>query len=625
MSQWSPQEILELKNKRLLIIVESPNKVRTISNILKTAGYTKAVVMASIGHISNIKDTRNSYKNTGIYPDEDFKMNLVVSDDKKQTVQKLKEQADIADIVYLMTDPDREGAQIAWSLIKFLKLDSTKYVRAVMHEITPKAVLAAITNPIALEYNLIEAAQSRMILDKMVGYALSPVARTYIGAKSVGRCQSAGLKLIVDREKEISEFKPEQYFDLYLNFTKNNQAFKAKYVGTDQKNVSRLSSASEVNAIKFKCSGEFFIGNINEVSNRESPKAPFCTATFQQEVNSKLGLSVKDAMSCAQKLFEGININGNHVGLITYHRTDSTSIAREFLPVLESYIVNNLQSNFVSPRQSKKVGTEQDGHECLRCINPELTPNDFAQYTTNTLLVKVYKLIWQRTIASAMPDAIVKETEYTIYNQDQRFKFSQQELLETGYRQIYSFSPKEQSLVPFYLQENLQDSKLESQVKQTTPPPRYKEASFIKELQVCGIGRPSTFASILETILSSSRNYCTLVDKQIVPTEKGIQLSNFLDRAFSGIINIDYTKNMEQALDEIASGTENKVRFLRVFYNDLESAIAKNKETGPTPQNQNNKICPKCGSTMVIRRSRFGKLFYGCSNYPACNGIINMT
>lgn len=625
MKQWTPQELQELKQKRLLIIVESPNKVKTISNILTTAGYTKAVVMASVGHISNIKDTRGSYKNTGIYPTDNFRMNLVVSDDKKQVVQKLKEQADIADFIFVMTDPDREGAQIAWSLIHFLKLAPNKFYRAVTHEITANAVIYAITHPIDLETDLVEAAQTRMILDKLVGYSLSPVAKTYLGARSVGRCQSAGLKLIVDREKEINEFVPESYFDLYLSFIKNNQNFKAKYIGTDEKTVNKILSLGKLNAIKFKCSDQFIVKDIIEKERLEAPKPPFCTASFQQEVNTKLGLGVKEAMAYAQKLFEGININGNHVGLITYHRTDSTTISPEFIPILSAYVNNSLNMTFTLPRSGKKTGIEQDGHECLRCVNPELTPEELAKYTTNNLLIKVYKLIWQRTIASVLPNAKISETNYYIYNNDQKFILTSQRLVEEGYRIIYQYSSEPEQVVQenFMLQEILQNCQLEHVAKQTQPPARYREATFIKELQNKGIGRPSTFAGILETVVSSSRGYCTIVDKQLVPTERGIQLSNFLDRAFSSIISINYTREMEQQLDLIASGKLLKLDFLNTFYNELELAIKQNKEVIGEPPSS-TKQCPKCGSPMVIRRSRFGKLFYGCSNYPACNGILNM-
>lgn len=617
-----------LKNKRILIICESPNKIKTISNILKDAGYSKAVVMASVGHISNIKDARNSYKNTGIYPAQEFKMNLVISDDKKDVVKKLKEQANIAERIYLMTDPDREGAQIAWSLIKFLNLSPDKYVRAITHEITPKAVIYALENPIPLETNLIEAAQTRMILDKMVGYALSPVAKVCLGARSVGRCQSAGLKLVVDKEKEIQSFVPETYYDLYLNFTKNTTNFKAKYVGTDSTPVDRITSKNTIIRIKEDCTGDFVIKNISKKEKHEVPKPPFCTATYQQEANTKLHLSIKDAMSCAQKLFEGINVEGKHIGLITYHRTDAVNIAEEFIPELRTFVTDNLKLTYTAPRTGKKRDSDQEGHECLRCVDPNLTPEIVAQYLPNDLLIKVYKLIWQRTIAAVLSDAIISETTYNIYNNQHKFTLTSNEIIDAGYRQIYSTLDDTEIMTDAFVKETfvegeiLQNCELVDLKKQTQPPARYKEASFVKELQRQEIGRPSTYGSIVETILSSTRGYCNLVVKQIIPTERGIQLSDFLTRAFSSVISIDYTRKLEKSLDLIAQGKLSKLEFLNNFYTDLELAIKTNTENIPAPTNI--KACPKCGAPMVVRRSRFGKLFYGCSNYPQCNGIIGM-
>lgn len=616
----------DLKNKRILIICESPNKTQTISKILKDAGYTKAVVMASIGHISCIKDTRGSYKNTGIYPSKEFEMNLTIAEDKREIVKRLQEQVKTAKYVYLMTDPDREGAQIAWSLIKFLDLPADKYKRVITHEITPKAVIHALENPIPLEDDLIEAAQTRLILDKMVGYALTPVARYKLGARSVGRCQSAGLKIIVDREKEIRDFVPENYYDLYLNFTKNEVDFKAKYVGTDDKTVNHLATTEEVQKVKDECIADYIIKNITKKERHESPKPPFCTATFQQEVNNKLGLSIKSAMSCAQKLFEGISVDGEHIGLITYHRTDSTEFAPEFIPVIKDYVNNNFK-NYIGPRVGKKQATDQDGHECLRCVDPSMTPEKLAEHVADNLLVKVYKIIWQRTIASVMPDAIISETTYTIYNNEHKFNLTSNELTFDGYKQIYNYKDDETVenniciKETFVQDEILRDCNLKDILKQTQPPARYKEASFVKELQKQEIGRPSTYSMILDTILSSTRGYCELIDKQIVPTERGIQLSDFLAKAFSSIISIDYTRKLEKSLDSIAQGKLSKLDFLNSFYTDLEIAIEANTDKGPTLDP--SKICPKCGAAMMMRRSKYGKVFYGCSRYPQCKGAMS--
>lgn len=608
-----------MKNKKILVIVESPNKCKKISEYLKNAGYTKAIVMASIGHISNLHDNRSSYKNTGIYPDQNFKLNILLSDDKKDVVKRLKEQADLAEYVYLMTDGDREGEAIAWSLIKFLKLKQDKYFRAITHEITPKAVIKAIENPIKLDDKLIEAAHSRMAIDKMVGYSLSPIARAYLGCKSVGRCQSAGLKLIVDREKEIQEFKPENYYNIYLNFEKNNTKFKAKYVGTDTEKVDKLKTKAEVDVVKYKCNSDYIVKSIITKEKKEAPKPPFCTATYQQEVANKIGLSVKDSMQLAQKLFEQ--------GYITYHRSDSTEFAPEFITILKSYVEETF-GNFTAPRVGKKSENDQNGHECIRVTDPTLTPELFAKSSSNALHLKIYTLIWQRTIASVLPDARIAETVYNIYNNDQKFNLVSNELIDPGYRTVYVFNDaQDEELVKetFKQDEILQKCSLEDVLKTTLPPARYTEASLVKELQARGIGRPSTFAGIVETVVSEIRGYAQVVAKKIIPTTRGIQLSNFLDRAFSNVINLSYTKEMEEDLDKISEGKLTSLDFLTAFYTNLEKTITENKETTTSVQiHSEQKVCPKCGAPTVIRRSRFGKLFYGCSNYPKCNGIINI-
>lgn len=614
------------KNKKILIIVESPNKVKTITKILKDAGYKNITVKASVGHIMKLVDNRATYKNTGIDVNNDFKMNLKVDPEKDKIVKELKTLVKASDIVYLMSDGDREGAAISWSLIKFLNIPKSKYLRAVTQEITPKAVLHALDNPIPLETNLIEAAKSRMCIDKMIGYGLSPVARISVGAKSVGRCQSVGLKLIADREKEISSFIPETYFDVYLNFRKNRTEFKAKYIGTLDKPIDHLKTQDDVNLVKVLCKGKYVIKDILTKERQESPKPPFTTLTFQQEAANKLGLKVKDAMSCAQKLFEGLDVNGNHIGLITYLRTDSTDISPEFLPDLKAYVDKTFGKNqYQTPRAGKKQVDSQNGHECLRCVDPNMTPNTLAQYINNDLILKVYNLIWQRTIASSLPNAKISETTYLIENNKQLFKLVSNEIIDPGYRKVYSFADKEENgLVKetFKKGEELKDTRLDIETKATQPKPRYTEASLVKKLQDIDVGRPSTTATIIETVLSPSRGYATLEDKKIVPTDRGMQLAAFLDRNFSNLINLNYTRDMEEDLDKIAEGKETRTDFLTSFYHTLDDSIEKNSEK--FFESKDAPKCPLCGATMKLRRSKFGKLFYGCPNFPKCRGVVNV-
>lgn len=610
----------DLKNKKILVIVESPSKAEHIRDYLRKAGY-KVNVMASVGHIMSLADG-GSYYNSGVDPKNNFDLNLKVSEDKYKVVQQLKDQAKTADLVYLMSDPDREGFVISWSLVKFLKLPKTKYRRAVTHEITPKAVVKAIENPIPMDDNLVDAGLARMTLDKMLGYRLSPIGKTYVGAKSVGRCQSVGLKLVADREKEIQNFVPEIYFDLYVNFEKNKTKFKAKFAGNNTiGNVDHLNSQKEVDAIKANCTKDYVIEAIKKKEKEESPKPPFCTATFQQEASSKLGLKVKDAMAIAQKLFES--------GRITYIRSDDTTIAPEFIPVLKDYIEGTYgKKAWTQPRVGKKQENAQEGHECLRITDPSLTPDEYNKIDANNLNQKVYRLIWQRTIAAALPNAKISETQYLIDNNGEKFILVSKEITSLGYREIYSYKDeddKEDGPVKETLKkgEVLKNCKLEDIKKETRPPARYSEATLIKKLETSGVGRPSTYATIVETVLSTTRGYAELQDKSIVPTERGMQLAAFLDRNFNNIINTDYTKKMEESLDKIASGKETKLEFLTEFYNTLENTIKNNSEINVSAQTT-DEVCPLCGAPMVVRRSKFGSLFLGCSKYPKCRGIKNL-
>ena len=608
------------KNLKYLVIVESPNKCQHFQEYLRKAGY-KVNVVASVGHISNIKDGGNYY-NTGIDPQNDFEMNLAISEDKHKVVQQLKDLSKTADHIVLATDGDNEGAQIAWSLIKFLGLKKGTYSRLITHEITPKAVVKAFENPVALDTDNAMASQARMCLDKLLGYRVSPIAKTYVGAKSVGRCQSCGLKLIADREREIQNFVPETYFDLYVNFEKNKTKFKAKFAGNNEMgNIDHLKSQAEVNKIINSCTKEYVIEDTKKKEKEESPKPPFCTATFQQEASSKLGLKVKDAMAIAQKLFEN--------GAITYHRTDDTAFAAEFVPILQSYIESTYgKTAWTQPRVGKKQENAQEGHECLRITDPSLTPDEYNKIDANNLNQKVYKLIWQRTIAAALPNAKISETQYLIDNNGEKFILVSKEITSLGYREIYSYKDeddKEDGPVKetFAKGEVLKNCKLEDTMKQTKPPARYSEATLIKKLETSGVGRPSTYATIVETVLSTTRGYAELQDKSIVPTERGMQLAAFLDRNFNNIINTDYTKKMEESLDKIASGKETKLEFLTEFYNTLENTIKNNSEISASAQTT-DEVCPLCGAPMVVRRSRFGSLFLGCSKYPKCRGIKNL-
>lgn len=606
------------KNKRILLICESPNKVKTISQILKELGYKNIIVQASVGHITHIQDS-GEY-NMGIDPKDNFKIDFAISPDKKEIVHKLKEQVKMSDYVLLATDDDREGEAISWALKKYLGISENKYDRITYHEITKSAISKALDNPRKIDENLVKAAHSRARLDKIIGYRLSPISRAEIKARSVGRCQSAGLKIIVDREKEIINFKPETYYELYLNFSKNNVEFKAKYLGDDLKDISKFKSRDECEKIGEECFNKpYIIDNIEVKELKQNSPLPFITSTFQQEVSSKLGIGVNEAMSYAQKLFEGIDVGGQHVALITYIRTDDPTIAPEFIPVIKNYIENNFGKKYYQGVKSvKNNDNAQAGHEAIRVIDLNINKQYLSKYIKDEKLLKVYDLIYRRTIACLMSPRIISDTQYNIKNGKHRFLLSSKEEIFDGWKMMYNYQDEKEKddiiKETFKEKEVLKKTRLESVEKTTTPPSRFTESSLIKTLDKLGIGRPSTYATIIATVLDPRRNYCNIENKKLVPTKLGIELIDFLDKNFNDIVESSYTANLEKSLDKIAEGKLKDIDFLSAFYNNLEDKISK-----VSPES-NERLCPECGSRLVVRKGRYGP-FLGCSNYPNCKHI----
>ena len=612
------------KSKRYLLILESPNKVKTVSSILKELGYSNVTVMASVGHITRINDS--GLYNMGIDPKNNFAVDYVISTDKRDVVSKLREHAKAADQIILFTDPDREGEAISYHLKESLKIPNNKYIRCTTHEITKGGIEKALNNARKLDEDLIDAAKSRACADKIIGYRLSGIARNNVGAKSVGRCQSAGLKLIVQREEEIQNFKPETYYDFYLHFSKNKTDFTAKYTGTESKNIKSLKSLNDCQKIADECKkGEYSILSVEHKDSLENPRPPFITSTYQQEVSKKLGISVKHAMECAQKLFEGIEVGGNHVSLITYHRTDDPSFSLDFLPLLKEYVEENFGKEYYAPFKAGKKGENaQEGHEGIRVVDLNMTPERLAKHLKDDRLLKIYTIIWKRTVACGMKPAIIANTIYTIQNGQHRFSMTSKELKFEGYRVVYNYGGDEDDsdnqLIKetFKEKEVLQNTSLEAVEKQTKPPARYNESSFIKALEKSGIGRPSTYATILGVLLDEKRGYCKVEDKNIVPTELGTKLSHFLDDKFSDVISLTYTAELEKELDLIANHKLNWLTFMNDFYNNLEDNIKKVQ-----PEEAEERTCPQCGMKLKIRKGKYG-LFYGCSGYPDCKYIESL-
>jgi DNA topoisomerase I len=603
-----------LNNKdRFLMIVESPNKVKAISAILKDLGYKNIIVQASVGHISRLNDS-GEY-NIGV-DTKTFDMDLKVSSDKKEVVNKLKEQVKLAKGVIIASDPDREGESIAWSLKKFLKIPDDKYIRITYHEITKNAIEKALNNPRLIDERLVEASHTRNCLDKIVGYRLSPVSRKQVNALSVGRCQSAGLKLVVDREKEIINFKQEKYYELYLNFEKNKSEFKAKYIGTDDKEISKFDNEKDCLKVCEECKGnDYYISNIRNKELIQNAPAPFITSTLQQEASNKLGIGVKDVMSYAQKLFEGIDLNGKHVALITYHRSDDPVISQDFIPYIHDYIDANFGNKYINKnvKKTKANKNSQEGHEGIRVVDVMMTPDRLSKHVNDNRLLKLYELIFKRTIASQMTARKISDTQYEIKNKQNKFSMSSKEELFDGWRSIYSYDKDKEEVIKekFNIGEKLNKTSLDIEEKETQPPSRYTEATLIKTLDKLGIGRPSTYATIISTILDDKRGYSKVDNKKIVPTELGIKLINFLDKNFGELVNSDYTANLEKSLDKIAQGKLYKVDFLKTFYKNLDEDINK------IEPEKIERVCPKCGSKLMYRKGRFST-FIGCSNYPKC-------
>ena len=446
------------KTDKILVIVESPHKAKVISKILKDAGYTNARTIASVGHILTLADGNKKAFNSGIYPDDNFRMNLKIAEDKHKVVEEIKTQIKWADKIFIAADGDRSGEFISWSLLEYTGIPKANAARMIMHEITPKAVLYALENPVAFDSALVDAEKARQCIDKLLGYGLSPAAKKHLGCRSVGRCQSVGLMLVADRENEILDFIPEKYFTLYLHFIKNNKEFKAKYIGYQNEKYDKIKSISEIKTIKYHCeNGVYTVEEVSHTKRNESPKPPFCTATFQQEASARLGLKVKDAMSIAQKLYEA--------GLISYMRTDDTDMSPEFLAELKAYIETTYKkASYKGVRAKKTAGIiTQNGHECLRITDPKLTPEIFAQKETNSLTLKVYTLIWQRTIASVMPNAVYSETTNTINNNGHKFVLVEKILTDPGFRTVYSYRDDKDEVISeaFKVGEILENTKLE--------------------------------------------------------------------------------------------------------------------------------------------------------------------
>ena len=592
-----------------LVIVESPAKSKTIEKYLGS----DFKVLSSKGHI---RDLATSGKfGLGVDIDNGFKPNYIAIKGKSKDISTLKKEAKAADKVYLATDPDREGEAISWHLKDELGLKDSDYDRIVFNEITKGAVTDSFNHARKIDDLMVRSQETRRILDRIIGFRLSKLMQSKTGGKSAGRVQSVALKLICDREEEINKFVSEEYWTIDAIFKEFNASlFKYK----DKK--VKIKNEEEANNIKSALSNIYNIESKEEKAKKKQSKPPYITSTLQQDAIVKLNFNSKKTMSIAQKLYEGINIGTETVGLITYMRTDSIRLSNDFISETYKYIENEYGKEYVGAvKKSKKTENVQDAHEAIRPSSILRTPEKIKNYLTNDEY-KLYNLIYYRALASLMKEANQKVTTLILDNNDYKFKATGTVTTFDGYLKAYKdFEKSEDKELPSIEGKSLETDKVELKQHFTEPPARYTEAKLIKEMEDLGIGRPSTYAATMSTIVD--RGYVTLKEKKFYPTEIGIETNKKLQEFFSDLINVKYTAKMEDDLDNIANGNVVWNELLDTFFRRFEPMVEnafdnmEKKEAKKTGE-----VCPECGHDLVIRKGRYGE-FTACSNYPTCKYI----
>lgn len=601
-----------------LIIVESPAKANTIKKFL--GGSTK--VVASMGHIRDLPKSK-----LGIDIEHDFEPEYINIRGKGDLIKSLKTDAKKAKKVYLATDPDREGEAIAWHLAKILENDKDKITRVTFNEITKTAVQKAIKEPRNIDLNTVDAQQARRVLDRIVGYKISPILWKKVKrGLSAGRVQSVAVKLIVDRENEIENFIPEEYWNIYadLKDEKSKKQFEARFYGKNGKK-QEIHSKEEIDQIlKTIEKAKYTVSEVKKGEKKRNPAPPFTTSTMQQEASRKLGFTLKKTMSVAQGLYEGVKIaEKGTVGLITYMRTDSTRISEEARAAAKTQIVATYGEEYYENRYYKTSKDAQDAHEGIRPTYADIQPDKIKDELTKDQY-KLYKLIYNRFMASQMKPAIYDTMAVNIKADDYDFKANGQNLKFKGFMTLYvegtdEKEEKEEGILP-ELQENQEVKLLKINPKQsfTEPPARYTEASLVKTLEEKGIGRPSTYSPTITTILE--RRYIQKKQKQLVPTELGKIVNKILTENFTDVINVEFTAKIENEFDEIAEGKEQWKQMIREFYGPFEKElekVEKELEHVELVDEVSDVPCDKCGRMMVYKYGKYGK-FLACPGYPEC-------
>jgi len=593
-----------------LVIVESPSKSKTIEKYL---GKDYKVV-SSKGHIRDLSTTGKF--GLGVDVDNDFKPNYIPIAGKKKVISELKKDIKESDKIYLATDPDREGEAISWHLKDALGIKDKDYERVLFHEITKDKVIEAFKSPRKIDDNLVHSQETRRILDRIIGFRLSRLMQSKTGGKSAGRVQSVALKLVVDREREIENFVKEEYWTITGIFDE----LTSELFNYNHKDIE-IKSEEEADKILKELSDKFAVESIESKKKNKKAKPPFITSTLQQEASTKLGFTAKKTMSIAQKLYEGIDLENETVGLITYMRTDSIRLSDEFIKSGYAYIDKEYGKEYVGyVKTTKKTENVQDAHEAIRPTSVNRDPLSVKKYLTNDEY-KLYSIIYYRALASIMADAKVDATTIIFDNNNYQFKTTGQVLIYDGYLKVYKdYEKSEDKVLPSIKEgEVLTSKEIKKEQHFTQPPARYTEAKLIKEMEDLGIGRPSTYAKTIDTI--KERDYVTLEDKKFKPTEIGIETTDKLQEFFSDLINVEYTAAMEEDLDKVAEGNKDSIKILRDFYNQFEPEVeAAFKNMEKKKAEETGEVCPECGSPLVIRKGRYGE-FTACSNYPTCKYI----
>lgn len=595
-----------------LVIVESPSKSKTIEKYLGK----DYEVLSSKGHIRDLS-TKGKY-GLGVDVDNDFKPDYVAIKGKSKMITELKKEVKKADYVYLATDPDREGEAISWHLYDALGLKENQYERIVFNEVTKDAILNSFKSARKIDQDLVNSQETRRILDRIIGFRLSKLMQAKTDGSSAGRVQSVALKLIVDREREIEKFIAEEYWSIHGIF----KDFEAELFNYNNKEIT-IHNEFEANEILDKLTKSFKIVNVDKKNKNKKSNPPFITSTLQREASTKLGFNAKKTMSLAQKLYEGIELENETVGLISYMRTDSVRLSDEFIKATYGFIKAKYGEEYIGyVKTSKKTENVQDAHEAIRPTSINRTPEAVKPYLTSDEF-KLYRIIYYRALASLMKDAITDNTTVILDNNNYQFKANGQILVFDGYLKVYKDYEEvsETILPPFdtYQSNIIVANDISKEQHFTKPPARYTEPKLIKEMEELGIGRPSTYATTMETL--KNRNYVSIVEKKFIPTEIGIEITDKLQECFNHIINVEYTANMENDLDKIADGKENWVHVLKEFYNEFEPAVKQAFDALPKKEAvKTGEDCPNCGNPLVIRKGKYGE-FIACSNYPECKYI----